>query len=71
MFIQASEFELVATKEDPAERLELTQGGYLGSLGVFHELHCLRRLYWHMYDDIYFANMTAEDREYEKEHASG
>ncbi|KAF1935604.1 hypothetical protein EJ02DRAFT_415491 [Clathrospora elynae] len=69
MLIQATESEVKATNEDPAERLELIQGGYLGSLGVFHELHCLRRLYWHMYDEIYFANMTEMDREYERGHA--
>jgi hypothetical protein len=70
MLIHASEPELIATKEDPTERLELIQGGYLGSLGVFHELHCLRRLYWHMYDEIYFRNMTETDREHERGHAS-
>lgn len=69
MLIQASESELIAASEDPNERLELVQGGYLGSLGVFHELHCLRRLYWHMYDEIYFTNMTAADRDYERGHA--
>jgi hypothetical protein len=70
MLIQASESNLLATNEDPKERLELVQGGYLGSLGVFHELHCLRRLYWHMYEEIYFANMTETDREDERGHAS-
>ena len=70
MLIQASEAELLATNEDPTERLELIQGGYLASLGVFHELHCLRRLYWHMYEGIYFANMTETDREDERGHAS-
>jgi hypothetical protein len=70
MLIQASEADLLATNEDPTERLELVQGGYLASLGVFHELHCLRRLYWHMYEDIYFANTTKADREDERGHAS-
>lgn len=70
MLIQASETEVKLTNEDPAERLELVQGGYLGSIGVFHELHCLRRLYWHMYEDIYFPNYTETKRNYEKGHAS-
>lgn len=69
MLIHASSAELEQTNEDPSERLELVQGGYLASLGVFHELHCLRRLYWHMYDDVYFANLTAQDRDYERGHA--
>jgi hypothetical protein len=71
MLIQASEAEVIATNEDPSQRLELVQGGYLASLGVFHELNCLRRLYWHMYEDTYFANMTETDRESERGHASG
>lgn len=70
MLIQASEAEVIATNEDPSKQLELTQGGYLASLGVFHELHCLRRLYWHMYEDIYFANITETDRESERDLAS-
>lgn len=69
MLITASKAEVEASQDDPDERLELVQGGYLGSLGVFHELHCLRRLYWHMYDEIYFANMTTTDREMERGHA--
>lgn len=69
MLIQASASELQSTNEDPATRLELVQGGYLASLGVFHELHCLRRLYWHMHEVIYFTNLTETEREYERGHA--
>ncbi|KAF2279835.1 uncharacterized protein EI97DRAFT_456029 [Westerdykella ornata] len=69
MLIQTYAEEVQNNNENPEERLELVQGGYLGSLGVFHELHCLRRLSWHMYEDIYFQNYTESAREYERAHA--
>jgi hypothetical protein len=84
MLIKSSKSEVESNNENPEERLELVEGGYLGSLGVFHELHCLvskplrqeisltllqRRLYWHMYDDRYFLNYTEADKEYERAHA--
>ncbi|KAF2743339.1 hypothetical protein M011DRAFT_480908 [Sporormia fimetaria CBS 119925] len=69
MLIQVSASEVKDNSEEPDERLELEQGGYLASLGVFHELHCLRRLYWHMFEDHYFKNYTDEARAYERGHA--
>lgn len=84
MLIQASSLEVASTSDDPEQRLELVQGGYLASLGVYHELHCLvslhygkvyalttwqRRFFWRFYEDIYFPNITESEREYEKAHA--
>ncbi|ORX96236.1 hypothetical protein BCR34DRAFT_460484, partial [Clohesyomyces aquaticus] len=69
MLIQASKKEVKLTSDDPEERLELINGGYLGSLGVYHELHCLRRLYWNTHPETYFPNMTESQREYERGHS--
>jgi hypothetical protein len=57
MLIQASESEVERTNENLSERLELVQGGYLGSLGVFHELHCLV-----CYSTVFCFDRTADSK---------
>ncbi|KAI0394288.1 hypothetical protein F5Y17DRAFT_264356 [Xylariaceae sp. FL0594] len=44
------------------EGVRLPDGDYIGTLGVYHDLHCLRRIARHFYVDHYFPNMTAEER---------
>ena len=39
--IRASYEEMQLGQEDPTNSVELWEGGYLASLGVYHELHCL------------------------------
>ncbi|KAK4508358.1 hypothetical protein PRZ48_002096 [Zasmidium cellare] len=39
------------------------EDAYLGTLNVFHELHCLKRLHQYMYQEHYFPNLTTEQRE--------
>lgn len=41
MYISASKAELEQSHDKPTERLELVAGGYLATLGIYHELHCL------------------------------
>ncbi|KAG5912571.1 hypothetical protein E4U53_005272, partial [Claviceps sorghi] len=43
-------------------------GGYLGTLNVYHELHCLKRLHQYMYPEYYFGNLTAHQRELNRLH---
>ncbi|KAF1994866.1 hypothetical protein P154DRAFT_539246 [Amniculicola lignicola CBS 123094] len=69
MLIQTSRSEVSLSNDSPEERLELVEGGYLSSLGVYHELHCLRRIYWKFYESHYFPNMTDRERHYERGHA--
>jgi hypothetical protein len=49
--------------------VQLPDGDYLGTLNVFHDLHCLRRVTRLLYADHYFPNITAEDRELNILHA--
>ncbi|KAJ4385387.1 hypothetical protein N0V93_009814 [Gnomoniopsis smithogilvyi] len=35
--------------------------GYVGSLGVYHELHCLKRVRKMLYRDYYYPDMTAHE----------
>ncbi|KAB8236498.1 oxidase ustYa family protein [Aspergillus alliaceus] len=37
--------------------------GYLDTLNVYHELHCLKRIYRFMYPDYYFPGFTEEEHE--------
>jgi len=46
----------------------LDSGGYLGWMGVFHELHCIRMLREWNYKDYYHPNISAESEEHLKSH---
>ncbi|KGO69687.1 Protein of unknown function DUF3328 [Penicillium italicum] len=43
-------------------------GGYIGTLNVYHELHCIKRLYQFSYPEYYFPNMTKEENEVNRLH---
>ncbi|KAI1747283.1 hypothetical protein F4782DRAFT_521652 [Xylaria castorea] len=43
---------------------ELTGGGYLASIGVFHELHCVRQLRFYIYKERYYPNLSDSDTRY-------
>ncbi|KAF2237743.1 hypothetical protein EV356DRAFT_357504 [Viridothelium virens] len=61
-------------KEEEAKRLDFTghvrakKGGYAGIIGVFHNLHCLRRLRQTLYADYYYPNQTEAQRERDWHH---
>ncbi|ORY16640.1 hypothetical protein BCR34DRAFT_97370 [Clohesyomyces aquaticus] len=40
----ASKDEMIASGAPTADSVKLATGGYLASYGVYHELHCLRRM---------------------------
>jgi len=42
--------------------------GYLGTLNVYHELHCLKRIHQYMYLDSYFPDLTEHQRELNRLH---
>ncbi|KAI8633285.1 hypothetical protein F5Y19DRAFT_471556 [Xylariaceae sp. FL1651] len=52
------------------EGIKLPGGGYFGTLAVFHDLHCLRRVHHAFYRDHYFPNMTEEERQLDAAHAA-
>ncbi|MCJ1414132.1 hypothetical protein MMC32_000457 [Xylographa parallela] len=41
--------------------IPLPDGGYFGSLTVFHQLHCVYRLHQAIYPKFYWPNMTEEE----------
>ncbi|KAG5290067.1 DUF3328 superfamily domain-containing protein [Histoplasma ohiense] len=42
--------------------------GYIGTLNVYHELHCLKRIHQYMYPDYYFPGLSANDIEMNRLH---
>ncbi|KAI4866875.1 hypothetical protein F4820DRAFT_415297 [Hypoxylon rubiginosum] len=47
---------------------QLSSGGYLATLAVYHELHCLRQLRLYLYRDRYYANITEGQEHYLHQH---
>ncbi|KAH9225908.1 hypothetical protein K456DRAFT_1743165 [Colletotrichum gloeosporioides 23] len=50
------------------EAVKLPDGGYLGMLSVFHELHCIKRLYQTLSPEYYFPNATDKEIAINREH---
>ncbi|KAK2616243.1 hypothetical protein QQS21_000878 [Conoideocrella luteorostrata] len=50
------------------EAVKLPDGGYLGMLSVFHELHCIKRLYQSLTPEHYFPNATEKELHTNREH---
>ncbi|KAF2828991.1 hypothetical protein CC86DRAFT_403642 [Ophiobolus disseminans] len=53
--------EMILAGEPLDDSVRLPAGGYLGSLGVYHELHCLRRIRLWLHRDTYYPNATRDD----------
>lgn len=45
--------------------------GYIGTLNVYHEIHCLKRIHQFMYPDYYFPDFTPEQHEINRVHNGG
>jgi hypothetical protein len=49
LYFNASEDELILAGASPVTSVQVKDGGYIASLGVYHELHCLGRLRYTLY----------------------
>ncbi|TGJ79277.1 hypothetical protein E0Z10_g9486 [Xylaria hypoxylon] len=68
VYFNISRDELTRAGESFENIIELTEGGYIASLGVYHELHCLRNLRLYVFRDRYYPNLTESQDRYLKEH---
>ncbi|KAJ4305535.1 hypothetical protein N0V90_001066 [Kalmusia sp. IMI 367209] len=68
IFFNATDAELIAAGTPLSSAVRLAEGGHVGSLAVYHELHCLRRIRLHLYSEVYFPNITSEEREHDRQH---
>lgn len=49
--------------------VEIPEGGkYLGTLNVYHEIHCLKRLYQYMYPEYYFPDLSDAEKDFNRLH---
>ncbi|KAI0428954.1 hypothetical protein F5Y09DRAFT_343163 [Xylaria sp. FL1042] len=60
--------ELSRAGESFENIIELTEGGYIASVAVYHELHCLRNLRLYVFRDRYYPNLTESQHSYLQEH---
>ncbi|KAI1172988.1 hypothetical protein F4777DRAFT_601121 [Nemania sp. FL0916] len=47
---------------------ELTGGGYVATLGVYHELHCVRQLRFYLSKERYYPHLTQAEATYLQHH---
>ncbi|KAI1134911.1 hypothetical protein F5Y05DRAFT_416809 [Hypoxylon sp. FL0543] len=63
-YFNASLAELNRAGESVENAAELTEGGFLAAIGVYHELHCLRQLRFYLYKDHYYPRLTDDGEKY-------
>lgn len=49
LYFNASKEEIELAGASPSKAVRVKSGGYIASLGVYHELHCLNRLRYSLY----------------------
>ncbi|KAK8080941.1 hypothetical protein PG997_008759 [Apiospora hydei] len=63
-YFNATVEELERAGESLDNVTRLTGGGYLASIGVYHELHCVRQLRFYIYKDRYYPNLSESEEKY-------
>ncbi|KUI57858.1 hypothetical protein VP1G_05200 [Cytospora mali] len=58
----ASVEEIERAGESLEDVAEVTMGGYLAGLGVYHELHCLQRIRTYVHEYYYYPQMSDTER---------
>jgi len=69
--MRSSYQEMTLGGEDPEHSVEMADGsGYMTSLGVYHELHCLRRLKLYLHRHHYYPKLVdgSDENAYELGH---
>ncbi|PVI03215.1 hypothetical protein DM02DRAFT_521275 [Periconia macrospinosa] len=67
-FFSATEQELVNSGVQVDNAVQLREGGYLASLGVHHQLHCLRQFRLFLYQETFYPNLTQPHKRYLQGH---
>lgn len=66
--IKVSGEELVRFSEGDSTIAFKDGSGYIAEMGMYHELHCVKRVRRYLHLDHYYPNMTEEDRVREDTH---
>ncbi|KAI1424318.1 hypothetical protein F5Y12DRAFT_715464 [Xylaria sp. FL1777] len=64
----ASAEEIERAGESLEDAAEVTVGGYLAGLGVYHELHCLHTIRTYIHEYYYHPNMSHSERSVMRHH---
>ncbi|KAI1753943.1 hypothetical protein F4782DRAFT_528873 [Xylaria castorea] len=67
-YLNISRDELGRAGESFENVIELIGGGYIVSLAVYHELHCVRNLRLYLFQDRYYPNLTESQHGFLKGH---
>ncbi|KAK3389690.1 hypothetical protein B0H63DRAFT_103082 [Podospora didyma] len=68
VFFSATYEEMSKAGESFENATKVADGGYLAALGVYHELHCIRRLRMYLYQSHYYPNLTDAQAKYLEGH---
>jgi len=60
--------DLQKTGESVNDSVRLAAGGYIAGLGVYHNIHCLRRLRIFLHSDYYYDKLSEANMEYLRGH---
>ncbi|KAF7525071.1 hypothetical protein G7054_g11195 [Neopestalotiopsis clavispora] len=67
-FFRVTKDELERAGESLINLAELEDGGYPATLGVYHELHCVRQLRFYLWRHRYYPHMTNAQSDYLEYH---
>jgi hypothetical protein len=68
LYFNASEKELLDSGASPSNSVKVKNGGYIASLGVYHELHCLVKMRNFLYHHRHSQNLSSNELEYWYDH---
>ncbi|KAF2726541.1 hypothetical protein EJ04DRAFT_453159 [Polyplosphaeria fusca] len=68
LYFNVSDNELVSSGGLPEQSVKAKNGGYISSLGVYHELHCLVKMRNFLYGHRHSQNLTTDELEYWYDH---
>lgn len=67
-FFRTNSEELEKAGESFEKLAELEDGGYPATLGVYHEIHCVRQLRLYLFKETYYPNLTEAQDAYLHSH---
>ncbi|KAJ3578901.1 hypothetical protein NPX13_g1659 [Xylaria arbuscula] len=67
-YFAATEQEMLDAGETVDNAAHVTGGDYLATIGVYHELHCLRQMRLFLYRERYYHNVTEAQENYLHNH---
>ncbi|KAI1133278.1 hypothetical protein F5Y10DRAFT_228674 [Nemania abortiva] len=61
--------EYIQSLDRERDSIQLPNGNYLANYAFIHQLHCLKRLHQSYFPEVYWPDMTEEEKELQLEHS--